>query len=137
EVLRLLLCFIVEVPCVWRHPENAHKHYNAFAESPKASSGGPQGRSRQGTKKKIGCFIATGLHRYKVAEEPAFLELMKSAVPATVVPEMYDAARHALHTLLHSVLTKDVGCIAMTTDVWTLRAGDVVTCMLFFGRFWV
>ncbi|KAG0418291.1 hypothetical protein HPB47_004975 [Ixodes persulcatus] len=54
--------------------------------------------------KKIGCFIAAGLHSYPVIEEPAFLELMKCAVPEynvpsgttflrTVVSEMYDAAR--------------------------------------------
>ncbi|KAG0421969.1 hypothetical protein HPB47_002183 [Ixodes persulcatus] len=77
--------------------------------------------------KKIGCFSATGLHSYTVVEELTFLELMKWAVPEnhvpsrttfsrTIVPEMYDAARYALHTLLHSVLRKDVGCIAITTD---------------------
>ncbi|KAG0416777.1 hypothetical protein HPB47_006141 [Ixodes persulcatus] len=85
--------------------------------------------------KKIGCFIATGLHNHTVVEEPAFLELMKCAVPEynvpsrttfsrTVVPEMYDAARYALHTLLHRVLRKGLGCIAITTDGWTPRAGD-------------
>ncbi|KAG0421190.1 hypothetical protein HPB47_002913, partial [Ixodes persulcatus] len=31
--------------------------------------------------KKIGCFIATGLNSYTVVGEPAFLELMKCAVP--------------------------------------------------------
>ncbi|KAG0441458.1 hypothetical protein HPB47_015943 [Ixodes persulcatus] len=92
--------------------------------------------------KKIGCFIATGLHSYTVVEEPAFLKLVKCAVLAvqrsfstefsrTVVTEMKDAARYAVHTLLHSVLRKGVGCIAVTTDGWTSRAGNSyvsVTC---------
>ncbi|KAG0441978.1 hypothetical protein HPB47_015803 [Ixodes persulcatus] len=91
---------------------------------------------------KIGCFTATGLHSCTVVEEPAFLELMKSAVPEynvpsrttfsrTAVPEMYDAARYALHTLLHSVLRKDAGCIAITTDGWTSRAGDSCVSVTF------
>ncbi|KAG0420211.1 hypothetical protein HPB47_003611 [Ixodes persulcatus] len=36
--------------------------------------------------KKIGSFIATGLHSYTVVEELAFLELMKCAVPKYNVP---------------------------------------------------
>ncbi|KAG0415942.1 hypothetical protein HPB47_006884, partial [Ixodes persulcatus] len=92
--------------------------------------------------KKIGHFIATGLHSYTVLEEPAFRELMKCAVPEynvpsrttlsrTVVPEMYDAAKYSLRALLHSVLREDVRCIANTTDGLASRAGDSyvqVTC---------
>ena len=127
-----------------RHP-GAHKEYESAAaaakqrDAPKSKDGhasmmqafrprlGSQSVRARALTKKIGCFIASGLHSYTVVEEPAFLELMKCAVPEynvpsrttfsrTVVPEMYDAARHAVHTLLHSVPRKDVGCVAITTD---------------------
>ncbi|KAG0431413.1 hypothetical protein HPB47_021810 [Ixodes persulcatus] len=114
-----------------RHP-GAHNEYESAAAAPEQCNA-PKSKNASVMPAfkpllKIGCFIATGLHSYTVVEEPAFLELIKCAVPEY---NMYDAARYALHTLLHSVLRKDVGYIAITTDGWTSGAGDSyvsVTC---------
>lgn len=59
----------------------------------------PSSTKAQEMSKKIGAFIARGLQRYSVAEEPSFIDMIRCAIPEYVVPSRKTFSRTVVPNL--------------------------------------
>ncbi|KAH9360882.1 hypothetical protein HPB48_008158 [Haemaphysalis longicornis] len=85
--------------------------------------------------RKIATFIAHDLQPYSVVEAKSFVDMINYAMPEyvipsrnkfsrTIIPDLYAAKMNKLKMVLREIFYRGVECYMLTTDAWTLRAGD-------------